>query len=206
MTTKPITKGKAFAGAALIALLGTPVALALVHAIPKEESGRTVQVTVTKENDIAILPISGHQFLNVYLDVAGYATACDGLRFDANGKPVKLGQHYTEAQCSVMLLNALLSHAQRVMACSPGLALSPDQEIELRRQGPRFAAVSVGYNIGTQNYCGSTARARFNAENYPGGCVALTWWNKAGGKVNRGVDARRKREENVCLKGLSVLK
>lgn len=202
MPKKLTPKGKASAGAALIALVGAPVALALMHDVPKEESGREVKASITKDGDIAILPISGKQFVRAYLDVAGYATACDGLRFDANGKPIKLGQHYTETQCTVMLQVALLAHAQRVMACSPGLALSPVAAQEIMREGPRFAAISVGYNIGTQAYCGSTARARFNAGNYPGGCVALTWFNRAGGRKNAGLVARRKREEYKCLHGL----
>jgi lysozyme len=107
-----------------------------------------------------------------------------------------------------MLEEELVATSQAVMACTPGLARTADPVIERRREGPRFAAVSLGYNIGTSKsrYCGSTARARFNVGNYPAGCVALTWWNKAGGKVIPGLTARRGREENVCLHGLAVLR
>jgi lysozyme len=99
----------------------------------------------------------------------------------------------------------LVKHAQGVMACTPGLAISPAPLTEKRREGPRFAAISLAYNIGVGAYCGSTARRRFNAGDYAGGCEALTWWNKAGGRPVRGLILRRNREAKVCREGLGAL-
>jgi lysozyme len=198
---------KAGAGLTLVAIVGVAVAQALGQFIPQEESGRKVEATVRSDGHLAIRHISGRQYLKAYLDMVGVATACDGLTH-YRGKPITLTMRFTEAQCTVMLEEELTATAQAVMACTPGLALSGVVGIERRREGPRFAAVSLGYNIGTsaKGYCGSTARKRFNAGDYPGGCAALTWWNKAGGKVSNGLKARRAREEDVCLHGLAVLR
>ena len=188
----------------LASVVGLAVAVALGVAIPEDESGRKVTATVnpvTKE--LQVKHISGKQYLRVYLDMVGVPTACDGLTRDPQGRALRLGQSFTEAQCAVMLEDALVAHAQRVMACSPGLRLSNDLAIEKTRQGPRFAAVSLGYNVGTGAYCKSTATHRFNAGLYPQGCDALLMWNKAGGRAVRGLTLRRERERQVCLKGVS---
>ena len=66
--------------------------------------------------------------------------------------------------------------------------------------------MSGAYNFGVGGYCGSTAAKRFNAGAYDSGCEALTWWNKAGGRVVNGLKARRAREYRVCIGGLGVLK
>lgn len=192
------------AGLTLATLLGIAVAQALGQYIPREESGRKVEATVTGDGHLSLKNISGKQYLDAYLDMVGVATACDGITH-YRGKPITKGMHFTEAQCTAMLEDELLAHAAAVMQCTPGLWRSGVPAIEHRREGPRFAAVSVAYNVGPANYCGSTAHARFNAGNYAGGCEALTWWNKAGGKVAPGLIARRARERKVCLGGLSAL-
>lgn len=189
----------------LAVIVGAGVAAALGTFIPAEESGRKVEATVAKDGSLQVRHISGKQYLRAYLDLAGVNTACDGIT-TYEGKPITAGQQFTEAQCTEMLEAELVKHAQGMMACTPGLALSASPAIERQREGPRFAAVSVTYNVGIGNYCGSTARKRFNAGDYRGGCDALTWWNKAGGRVVKGLVARREREHKVCVGGLGVLK
>lgn len=189
----------------LAVIVGAGVAAALGQFIPQEESGRKVEATVAKDGSLQVRHISGKQYLTAYLDIVGVATACDGIT-TYRGKPLKNGQVFTEAQCAAMLEEELIKHAQGVMKCSPGLALSSNPTIERRREGPRFAAVSGAYNFGVGNYCGSTAAKRFNAGAYDSGCEALTWWNKAGGRVNKGLVARRERERKVCMGGLETLK
>ena len=187
----------------LAGIVGVAVAIALGVSIPEDESGRKVTAKVdpaTKE--LQVQHIRGKQYLDVYLDIVNVPTACDGLTTDAQGRKLRVGQRFTEKQCTQMLEQALIAHAERVMACSPGLAVSRDYLTEMKRQGPRFAAISLGYNVGTGAYCGSTARRLFNAGQYAAGCDALLRWNKAGGRVIRGLQLRRERERAVCLKGL----
>ncbi|WP_226792603.1 lysozyme [Altererythrobacter sp. CC-YST694] len=188
----------------LAMLVGSGVALALGAFIPMEESGRRVEASMGQAGQLQIRHISGRQYLTAYLDMVGVPTACDGIT-TYQGRPILPGMKFTESQCAAMLEEELVKHAAAVMACTPGLALSGDPVIERRREGPRFAAVSLAYNIGPGRYCASTARARFNAFDYPTGCSAITWWNRAGGAVSRGLVARRAREAKVCREGLGAL-
>jgi len=189
----------------LATLVGAAVAVALGVAIPKEESGRTVTAGLDKDTGALVTKhVAGRQYLKAYLDIVGVATACDGLT-SYKGRPVRIGQTFTEAQCSTALEEALIEHAQGVMRCTPGLAISPNTATEGRRAGPRFAAVSLAYNIGVSRYCASTAAKRYNAGNYAGGCEAQTWFKYAGGRVVKGLVNRRAREYNVCVGGLGAL-
>lgn len=199
MTPPPKRPGKK----TLAGVVGVGVALMLGVAIPREESGRKVEASIGQQGELQVRHLSGKQYLRAYLDIVSVATACDGLT-SYKGRKIKITDSYTETQCAEMLEEELIVHAEGVMACSPGLALSPVIATETRREGPRFAAVSGAYNYGVGLYCSSTARKRFNAGDYPGGCVALTWFNKAGGKVNRGLVNRRERERRVCAGGLAA--
>lgn len=202
---KPAVKGgKRGAAVTLASVVGLGVAQALGVFVPAEESGRKVAVTTNPDTSLNVRHISGKQYLRVYLDMVGVATACDGIT-TYKGKPLARNQIFTEAQCSAMLEEELVKHAQGVMACSPGLALSSNPTLERMREGPRFAAVSGAYNYGIGRYCSSTARARFNAGDLAGGCTALTWFNKAGGRVVRGLVNRRNKEAKVCREGLGAL-
>lgn len=203
MPPVPTSKASAVKAGTLAAIVGVGVAGALLTAIPQEESGRKVQATVAADGKATVKHISGRQYLRAYLDIIGVATACDGITGPAIDKARRDGRVFTESECTVMLEAALLRHAKVVMACSPGLALSANPAIERRREGPRFASVSGDYNHG--RYCTSTARKRFDVGDYAGGCVALTWYNQAGGSVNRGLVARRGREREVCDNGLEAL-
>lgn len=184
----------------LAAVVGVAVALALGVSIPAEESGRKVEASIGPAGELHVKHISGKQYLRAYLDMVGVGTACDGLTRDEHGRPIHVGQSFTEAQCAAMLERALVAHAVGVMACSPGLAIAADPALERRREGPRFAAVSLAYNVGVAGYCSSSARRQFNAGNYPAGCDALLMWKNAGGRPV--LLPRRKRERAVCLKGL----
>jgi lysozyme len=200
MPRQPMSTGKKVT---LASIVGAGVAVALGVAIPQEESGRKVEATIGAQGELKVRHISGRQYLRAYLDIVGVVTACDGLT-TYRGVRIRRTDSFTESQCAAMLEEELIVHAKGVMACSPGLALSPTLGIEKRREGPRFAAVSGAYNYGIGGYCRSTARARFNAGDYPGGCVALTWFDKAGGVRNRGLVNRRAREFKKCTGGLAA--
>lgn len=175
----------------LAAIVGPATAALLLTAIPAEESGRKVAVSVAPSGQTTLRAISGPQYLRAYLDMVGVPTACDGL----TGEGIKLGASFTEAQCAAMLEDRLAADGARVMACTPGLALSIP-----RRTHVRFAAVSLAHNIGWPTYCRSTMRAQINAGQIRAGCASLLRFNRAGGHVVRGLTVRRERERAVCLK------
>jgi lysozyme len=198
----------------LASVVGAACAGLLLVGIPAEESGRVVKASIAADGSATIQHVRGRQYLRAYLDIVGVATACDGIT-TYQGRKIRKGETFTEAQCTEMLEEELVKHAEGVMRCTPGLALSPDRATELRRVGPRFAATSLAYNVGVgrraipakrirgRGYCGSTVARRFNAGLYPQGCSALLMWNKAGGRVVRGLDQRRRRELAVCTRRFS---
>lgn len=193
-TTPPPAKRTTPKPGTLAALVGIPAAIALLIGVPKEESGRTVQVTMAADGTATVQHVAGKQYLAAYRDIAGIATACDGLTAG-----IRMGQTFTPAQCSAMLESELVRHAHGVMACTPGLALDKPG-----RDNVRAAAVSLAYNIGVGAWCGSTARKRIDAGNVRGACDAMLAWDKA--RVNgvlrpvAGLTARRQRERTLCLK------
>ena len=173
---------------ALVALVGSVAAVMLAQMIPHDESGRKVEASVTRDGSLEVRHISGKQYLAAYADIVGVWTICDG-----DTKNVRPGMVETQAGCRDRLERQLVAHAKPVLSCVPGLRHSPNQLV---------ASVSLAYNIGTRGFCGSTAARRFNAGDWRGGCDAFLRWNKAGGRVVRGLALRRERERALCLTGL----
>ena len=62
------------------------------------------------------------------------------------------------------------------------------------------AMLSLAYNIGPVAFKKSTCLKRFNAGDIDGAAEALTWFNKAGGKVLQGLVRRRAAEHDLFLK------
>lgn len=178
--------------ARLLALMGAGAMTLLLTFIPLEESGRHVEVAVTGSG-ATVRHISGKQYLQAYLDAVGVATACDGITAG-----VKLGQRFSEAQCTTLLIGALLETAEEVKRCSPGL---------FRRgmEYARVAAVSLAYNIGWPRFCTSTANRLFRAGELVRACGNILPWNKGRVKgrltVLPGLVKRRERERQICMTG-----
>ena len=127
-----------------------------------------------------------------YLDIVGVPTACFG-----ETKGVAIGDRFTDAECRRKLQDRL-SHDFR-----PGLHRYFSGETKAKRlTASRDAAyVSLAYNVGIRGAGRSTATRRLNAGDVAGGCQALTWWNKAGGRVVRGLVRRRADEYRLCMRG-----
>jgi lysozyme len=123
-----------------------------------------------------------------YLDIVGIPTACVG-----DTKDVIVGKFYTDAECTARLERQAMSHAAEVIQCTPRLR---------GRDSQLVAAGLLAYNIGGPAYCRSTVDRQFDAGNWRAGCDAFRMWNKAGGKVVRGLVNRREFEITICKKGL----
>ncbi|WP_439569040.1 lysozyme [Sphingopyxis sp.] len=176
----------------LAAVVGPLAAIALLTLTPAEESGRKVNVQLAPDGTATVRHVSGKQYLRVYLDAVGVPTACDGL---TDRQKIKLGMAFTEAQCVDMLEAALVEYAVQVKRCTPAI-FAPGTENQ------RIAAVLLTYNIGWPRWCNSTADRLFDAGKFRQACDWFLPWNKAGGRVLRGLVARRDRERAICLKGL----
>jgi lysozyme len=71
-------------------------------------------------------------------------------------------------------------------------------------QGELDAYISLAYNIGVSAFCSSTLVKLLNAKDYDGACKQILRWNRAGGKVVRGLVLRREREYQLCTGGKNV--
>ncbi len=169
-------------------------AMLLFTSVPAEESGRKVAVTIAPTGQADVRHVSGPQYLHAYLDAVKVPTACDGIT-----RGVRMGQTYTEAQCTAKLEAELVEHGRRVIACVPGLYGHGYQVA---------AATSLAYNIGWPSFCGSTAARLFNAGRWLAACDAFAMWVKATDPrtrkkiVLRGLVTRRERERAMCRTGL----
>ena len=107
---------------------------------------------------------------------------------------VKPGDRYTSAECGEKLMAALGEYRDQLTRCVPALPQQP--------QGVQVALTSWTYNVGAGAACGSTLARLANAGDWRGACNQLPRWNKAGGKVVRGLTNRRAAEQKLCLSDL----
>ena len=120
-------------------------------------------------------------------------TACSGAT-QYNGRPIRPHEVFTEKQCLDLLLHDIKRHRD-------GLHLFVTDETK-RKRFPltRDAAfTSFAFNVGVYAAGGSTAMKRLNGGNVKGACDALTWWNRAGDRIVRGLVRRRSEEREYCL-------
>ncbi|PVB61594.1 lysozyme [Labrenzia sp. 011] len=127
--------------------------------------------------------------LSAYRDVAGVPTVCYG-----ETRGVVLGDRHSKAECDAMLLSSLRKHEAGMRRC-----LKAPDAIPARSY---VAFVSLTYNIGVGAFCRSTAAKRLNRGDVRGACDAATWFNKAGGRMIRGLVNRRAAEHELCLEGV----
>lgn len=126
--------------------------------------------------------------LDPYRDMVGVWTVCTG----ETRVPMR---RYSRDECRAMLRQAIESeYGAGVLAAVPALQARPHQ---------LTAAISLAYNIGAPAFARSTVARRFRAGDWRGGCDAFLLWNRAGGRVVRGIVRRRAAERSVCLTGLA---
>lgn len=123
-----------------------------------------------------------------YRDVVGVPTLCFG-----ETRGVKMGDTATMEECKAMLGDALVEFEGNMRACLTNPDKIPDK--------PYVAFLSLSYNIGSRAFCGSTVARKVNAGDLVGACNAMLSWNKAGGRVIKGLTLRRQEERKICLEG-----
>lgn len=129
--------------------------------------------------------------LQAYRDLVGVWTVCYG-----ETKGVQPGDTYTRAECDAMLARESIAYRDGVHAAMTEAARST-----LLPVGRDVAFASLAYNVGVGAAGRSTAVRRLNAGDVSGACSAIGWWNKAGGRVVRGLVNRRSEEIELCLRG-----
>jgi GH24 family phage-related lysozyme (muramidase) len=135
--------------------------------------------------------------LTAYLDGGGVPTICGGLT-TAAGIKVYIGMpSMTMKECTALMW---VKVAEYRTALHRYLTV---ETIQTRLPATRDTAyTSLTYNIGIGAAGNSTAVRRLNAGQLVGGCEAITWFNKDGGRVVRGLFERRKDEKALCMIGV----
>lgn len=129
---------------------------------------------------------------HAYQDIVGVWTICYG-----HTKTAQSGQFKTDDQCRELLVTEIHEYRDDILPCFS------EETLERRMNDWRLTSyTSLGFNVGPERTCRSTAMRRLNRGNISGGCEALTWWNRAGGRVVRGLVNRRAAEREHCLRGL----
>ncbi len=126
--------------------------------------------------------------LRAYRDIVGVPTICYG-----ETRGVKMGDTSTLAECKTQLAIAVVQFDREMSPCLP--VVLPDKT--------RAAFISFSYNLGAKILCVSPTMSRLiKARDIAGACNAMTRFNRAGGKVVRGLTNRRAAERKLCLEGL----
>jgi len=139
------------------------------------------------------LPCDG-QRCEAYLDTIAVPpvwTICSGI----TGPDVGPGDVRTPAECRADLRRLVVTYwtgfRNSLTETGFGVLTVPTDA----------AFTSLTYNIGVGAVSRSTAVRRLNTGDVRGACEALTWWNRAGQRVIRGLVNRRTDEHRLCLDG-----
>ena len=127
--------------------------------------------------------------LRAYDDGIGVFTIGIGTIRYPNGKKVQKGDVITDQQAQEFLLHDLKNFEK---------VINDVVKVELT-QNQYDAIVSLTYNIGSTAFRKSTLLRKLNAKDYKGAAEQFLVWNKAGGKVMRGLMRRREAERNLFL-------
>lgn len=119
-----------------------------------------------------------------YRDVVGVLTVCYGH----TGPDIIPDKTYTEAECKAMLDKDLQPFARSVERS----VKVPASEYQ------KAALISFSYNVGVKAFESSTLLKKLNAGDSRGACDEMRRWNKAGGKVWKGLINRREVEREIC--------
>jgi lysozyme len=140
---------------------------------------------------IAITFVAGWEglYTKAYRDPIGVVTICYGIT--NHDRPVRMGDTYTAAECKQMLGDDLMKYMAQTRKCIPKIDTFPPNR--------QAALVSFTYNVGQGNLCKSSVARHLNAGRVKQGCDALLLYNKAGGRVLRGLTNRRAAEHKLCL-------
>lgn len=117
-----------------------------------------------------------------------------GSTRDFDGKPIKLGTVWTQAQC-----DRKKAEDMRIFEASVKKALGG--ALAATSQSQFDALVSFTYNLGAGNLRSSTLLRKHKAGDYAGAAAQFIRWNKAGGRVLRGLTRRRKAEAALYRSG-----
>jgi lysozyme len=131
-----------------------------------------------------VYDFEGHRSVD-YLDPINIPTACVGH----TGPDVAVGTVRTPEECG-----ALLSRDLKIAWDAVDRLVTVPMTV-----GQHAAFTSFVFNVGERKFRTSTMLALANAGRMTEACMEFPRWIYAGGKVLRGLVARRERERDLCL-------
>lgn len=124
-------------------------------------------------SDKTIIPIKGD------VPTIGFGTT-DGVKMGDSTTPVKA-------------LTRALSDVQKFEGALKTCVKVPLHQYEYD------AYINLTYNIGGRAFCSSTLVKKLNAQDYAGACKEILRWDKASGRVVKGLTNRRQKEYKQCI-------
>jgi lysozyme len=143
---------------------------------------------------IAALTLSASALVGIALHEGYRGTAYDdgvGMQTIGFGSTagVKRGDITTVERSLITLLKDANAHGEGIKRCITVPLFQHEFD----------AYASLAFNIGTGAFCKSTLVRKLNALDYPGACAEILRWNRAGGRVLRGLVIRREAEYQQCM-------
>lgn len=112
------------------------------------------------------------------------------IGFGVTGADVKQGTRWTRAYAESRLEFEWKKHQAGVLRASPILS---------KYQNRLEAITDFAYNLGVGRYQASTLRRYVDQQRWAEAAAELLKWNRAGGKVQRGLTLRRSKEKALFL-------
>ena len=122
----------------------------------------------------------------VYSDPVGLPTVCVG-HMDKN---LKRGQSFSDEDCLNLFAKDWVKHQKQ---------LDSLVKVSYASEWQRAALTDFTFNVGIGNVRSSTLIKLLNQGRHEEACIQLLRWNKAGGRVLRGLVIRRENTLPYCL-------
>lgn len=111
-----------------------------------------------------------------------------------NGKPVTRGMTITKDEADNLLIDDITSHAEPIHRLVTVPLTQPQYD----------ALASFIFNVGAGNFARSTLLKKLNRGDYDGAAREFARWNKAKGKVLRGLTRRRTAEAALFMMDVPI--
>ena len=168
------------------------VALSLIIAVPAMACPDDTESTSFDTEAFTLISKWEGKRNYAYQDMVYVWTICYG-----HTRTAKPGQYKTDAQCRELLIEEIREYRDGLHAY-----FTPETMRKWLTVKRDAAYTSLAYNVGIRSAGRSTATRRLNDGDIEGGCEAIGWWRRAGGRVVRGLVNRRKEEIAYCMDGV----
>ena len=127
-----------------------------------------------------------------YKDAVGVVTIAWGITTNESNKPISMDAVWSEDRARKRKEAILDDFLNRLLQASPVLENQPVKRVA--------AVLSWVYNLGIGNYLKSTFKKKIDIQAWGDAYVECKKWDKAGGKVFKGLTRRREAEAVLIIR------